>query len=90
MRPIEDPAQFDEGAAQVKRLLERDRKELMGLEEIGSNLKTEFDEDIDLDVRDQPKSQLSPPDPQRAFQSKQATTSGPMKAAGDFCKRTVV
>jgi hypothetical protein len=36
---------FDEGAAQVKRLLNRDRKELMGFEEIGSSLKTEFDED---------------------------------------------
>ncbi len=36
---------FDEGAAQVRRLLERDVKEMTGIEEIGSAYRTEFDED---------------------------------------------
>lgn len=36
---------FNEGAAQVRRLLDRDRRELMGEEDIGQSLKTEFDEE---------------------------------------------
>ncbi len=40
----EDKYEFDEGAAQVQRLLQRDRKELTGIEEIGAGFKTEFDE----------------------------------------------
>ena len=41
---MEDSYQFDEGAAQVQRLLQRDRKELMGVEEIGEGFRAEFDE----------------------------------------------
>ena len=40
----EDKYEFDEGAAQVQRLLQRDRKELTGIEEIGAGFRTEFDE----------------------------------------------
>jgi hypothetical protein len=42
---VEDQYDFDEGAAQVQRLLERDRKELMGIEDIGASFRTEFDEE---------------------------------------------
>lgn len=38
---------FDEGADQVRRLLDRDRKELQGLEEIGGAFNAEFDEGLD-------------------------------------------
>lgn len=34
---------FDEGADQVRRLLSRDRKELMGKEEVGAQWLKEFD-----------------------------------------------
>lgn len=37
---------FDEGAAQVQRLLSRDRKELTGIEDIGQGFQTEFDDDV--------------------------------------------
>ena len=37
---------FDEGAAQVQRLLSRDRKELTGIEDIGQGFQTEFDENV--------------------------------------------
>ncbi|KAK9826772.1 hypothetical protein WJX81_007800 [Elliptochloris bilobata] len=36
--------EFDEGAAQVQRLLQRDRKELTGVEEIGASFSAEFDD----------------------------------------------
>lgn len=36
---------FNEGAAQVRKLLQRDRQELMGLEEVGEKLNTEFGEE---------------------------------------------
>lgn len=35
---------FDEGAAQVQRLLSRDRKELTGIEDLGQGFQAEFDE----------------------------------------------
>jgi hypothetical protein len=37
---------FNEGAAQVRRLLSRDKRELTGLEEIGQRARAEFDEDV--------------------------------------------
>lgn len=37
---------FDEGAAQVQRLLSRDRKELTGIEDIGQGFQAEFDENV--------------------------------------------
>lgn len=40
----EDKYEFDEGAAQVQRLLQRDRKELTGIEDIGAGFRTEFDD----------------------------------------------
>lgn len=40
-----DRGPFDEGAAQVKKLLTRDKRELMGVEQIGQRARTEFDED---------------------------------------------
>lgn len=46
---MEDSYQFDEGAAQVQRLLQRDRKELMGVEEIGEGFRAEFDEESQAD-----------------------------------------
>ncbi|KAK9816950.1 hypothetical protein WJX72_007333 [[Myrmecia] bisecta] len=36
---------FDEGAAQVRKLLNRDRQEMLGLEEIGDNFRAEFEEE---------------------------------------------
>ncbi len=36
---------FNESAAQVRKLLSRDKKELMGAEEIGQRARTEFDEE---------------------------------------------
>jgi len=36
---------FNEGAAQVKKLLTRDKRELMGVEQIGQRARTEFDEE---------------------------------------------
>jgi hypothetical protein len=36
---------YDEGAEQVKRLLQRDKLELMGVQEIGAALRSEFDEE---------------------------------------------
>ena len=40
-----DRGPFDEGAAQVKKLLTRDKRELMGVEQIGQRARTEFDEE---------------------------------------------
>lgn len=41
----QDRRPFNEGAAQVKKLLNRDKRELMGAEQIGERARTEFDED---------------------------------------------
>lgn len=41
----QDRGPFDEGAAQVKKLLTRDKRELMGVEQIGQRARTEFDEE---------------------------------------------
>ena len=40
-----DRGPFNEGAAQVKKLLTRDKRELMGVEQIGQRARTEFDEE---------------------------------------------
>ena len=42
---VTDRRPFNEGAAQVKKLLNRDKRELMGAEQIGERARTEFDED---------------------------------------------
>ena len=46
---------FDEGAAQVQRLLSRDRKELTGIEDIGQGFQTEFDDEGSEQKAKQPK-----------------------------------
>ena len=47
---------FDEGAAQVQRLLSRDRKELTGIEDIGQGFQTEFDDEGSEQKAKQPKA----------------------------------
>lgn len=47
---------FDEGAAQVQRLLFRDRKELTGIEDIGQGFQTEFDDEGSEQKVRQPKA----------------------------------
>ena len=47
---------FDEGAAQVQRLLSRDRKELTGIEDIGQGFQTEFDDEGSEQKGRQPKA----------------------------------
>lgn len=55
----EDKYEFDEGAAQVQRLLQRDRKELTGIEEIGAGFKTEFDEGESGEKEEEPMPSTS-------------------------------
>ena len=50
---------FDEGAAQVQRLLSRDRKELTGIEDIGQGFQTEFDENVPEKETKQPEKKVT-------------------------------
>ena len=52
---------FDEGAAQVQRLLSRDRKELTGIEDIGQGFQTEFDEEMPAREQKQPEKNGTKP-----------------------------
>lgn len=75
-----DRGPFDEGAAQVKKLLTRDKRELMGVEQIGQRARTEFDEDDSTPSTSASESGSSSKPSTRLFgegrdRSKKATTS---------------
>lgn len=59
---------FDEGAAQVQRLLSRDRKELTGIEDIGQGFQAEFDENV-------PEKEIKQPEKNGAKQASAKASS---------------